>query len=73
MFAAALSNRFLLSKDGEERATDEWISPRRWWRGVVPPELGKKRGSSSLEMPLLLEGRRFSAFWLRRAEAKGVL
>lgn len=24
-------------------------------------------------MPLLLEGRRFSAFWLRRAEARGVL
>jgi hypothetical protein len=65
--------RFLRSIEGEERATDEWISPRRWWRGVVPPELGKKRGSSRRLMPLLLEGRRFSALPLRLAEATGVL
>ena len=40
---------------------------------MVPPELGKKSGSSSRLMPLLLEGRRFSAFWLRRAEPSAPL
>lgn len=70
--SAALSKWFLQSRDSVERATDERISPRRWWPGVVPPELEKRRGVRR-EMPLQLKGSRFSAFWLRRAEARGVL